>query len=113
MPNPSNDLIQAAAAMHEHTRTECAKCPCPHSCCSGEYCDLVKADAKELWDVDLPETGHPTMRFMGPNGCTVAPHFRLLCTVHTCAINSIGFKPHDPTWTAKYFSLRKKLNQYV
>jgi hypothetical protein len=29
--------------------------------------------------------------------------------MHTCAINSLGFKPGDMEWTKKYFTLREKI----
>ena len=61
--------------------------------------------------VTLVPTGHPTLPFMGPNGCTVEPHLRPLCTMHTCAINAFGFKPDDPEWTVKYFVLRELIEE--
>lgn len=66
--------------------------------------------AKEEWGVELTITEHPELPLMGPNGCTAAPHFRVLCTLHTCKINSLGFEPGDPKWTEAYFELREKLN---
>ena len=46
---------------------------------------------------------------MGPNGCTVPPHLRPTCTIHTCEINSVGCKKGDTKWTDKYFELREEI----
>jgi hypothetical protein len=96
--------------MAEHTQPECAKCRVPFSCCSPEYCDMATATA-ERHGVKLRPTGHPTLLYMGPSGCTVEPYLRPLCTVHTCAINSFGFKPNDTKWTKKYFRLRDRIEE--
>jgi len=61
--------------------------------------------------VRLHTTNHPTLMYMGPNGCIVEPHLRSLCTFHTCAINNLGFKPGDEFWTAKYFELRTQIEE--
>lgn len=72
------------------------------------YCAITRDYAAEQ-GVQLVETGHPTLPFMGPNGCTIEPHLRPLCTLHTCAINSFGFKPDDMAWTERYFKLREAI----
>jgi hypothetical protein len=59
--------------------------------------------------VKLEPTGHTELKFMGPNGCTVPPHFRPNCTLHECSINSLGFKPRKSNWTKEYFKLRDKI----
>lgn len=61
-------------------------------------------------DVALTPTNHPSLKFMGPTGCIVEPHWRPLCTFHTCAVNGIGFKFNDEAWNKKYFKLRKKID---
>lgn len=61
------------------------------------------------WGTKLETTDHLTLPLMGKNGCTAAPHFRPLCTLHTCRINALGFEPSDPEWTKKYFALREQL----
>lgn len=91
------------------TRPECERCPVPLSCCGKEYCELAAKYALKDWGVTLQPTGHPTLLFMGTTGCTVAPHLRPLCAVHTCQINALAFKPGDPEWTKKYFDLRSQL----
>jgi len=60
----------------------------------------------EKHGVLLQPTNHPTLKYMSPTGCIVEPQYRLLCTLHTCAISSHGFKAGDPEWTKKYFHLR-------
>lgn len=97
--------------MAAHTAPECAKnCTIPHSCCNTGDCEMTERLAWELKGVRLEPTGH-TIKFMGPTGCTVPPHLRPLCTLHTCAINSFGFKPGDRPWTEKYFRLRDAIDQ--
>lgn len=104
-------LIDLYRQMADHTRPECARCLIPHSCCASEYCDQVIEYAKVKWGVELLPTGHPKLPLMGPKGCTAAPHLRPLCTVHTCAMNSIGSKPGDPKWTDEYFRLHDQIQQ--
>jgi hypothetical protein len=111
-------LIVLSQQMADLTAPECAgkgpgSCRRPHSCCDEMYCESTRAYARESWHVELPETGHPTLPFMGPEGCTVAPHLRPLCTVHTCQIASLGFKPNDPEWTERYFELRNQLDELL
>ena len=70
--------------------------------------------AKEDYGIELvPETQpHPKgLLFIGEKGCTVPPYLRPLCTLHTCDVNSFGFKRNDPkgVWTKKYFALRAKI----
>ena len=104
-------LIVLYDDMAKHTEPECANCRAPHSCCSHEYCEMAIEYAQERYGVTLEPTGHPTLPMMGPNGCTVAPHMRPLCTLHTCTINSVGFKPYDAPWTRKYFKLRNQIDR--
>jgi len=101
--------VQLFRDMSELTAPECAKsCRIPHSCCDDMYCEMAESLAAKH-GVTLTRTTHPRLRFMGPNGCVVEPHFRPLCTLHTCAINSHGVKPGDHEWTKKYFELRDKI----
>jgi hypothetical protein len=69
----------------------------------------------ERWNIDLSnlQTEHPSLPFMGTNGCVVPPHLRPVCTIHTCDIGSIGSKRDDDsesTWTNRYFELRDAIN---
>jgi hypothetical protein len=98
--------------MADFTAPECAQtCPLPYSCCDKMYCDEAARYAFEREGVVLQETGHAMLPFMGEHGCTVPPHLRPLCTVHTCAVNRFGFKPGDEAWTRKYFRLRRAIEK--
>jgi hypothetical protein len=102
-------LVKLYQEMADMTQPECAACPVPLSCCGPEYCNLAAKYALKDWGVVLQPTGHPRLPFMGPNGCTVAPHLRPLCAVHTCQINALAFKPGDQEWTDRYFRLRNQI----
>ncbi len=102
-------VIKLFRDMSELTAPECAKnCKVPHSCCDPMYCSMAEDYALEK-DIVLKHTDHPILKFMGPTGCTVEPHLRPLCTLHTCAIGNLGFKPGDHEWTEKYFRLREQI----
>lgn len=103
------DVVRLFKEMADLTTPECAStCRAPHSCCSPEYCEMAAAEAAEQ-GVQLPTTNHPTLKYMSPTGCTVPPHLRPLCTLHTCAINGVGFKAGDEAWTMRYFDLRAQI----
>lgn len=105
-------LIVLYKQMYELTLPECKNsCRCPLSCCGRMHCDIAKETAKQLWNIDLIPTDHPTLPFMSDKGCTVPPHLRPMCTLHTCSINSLGFKKGDIRWTQKYFKLREDINE--
>ena len=108
-----NQLVVLFQQMYEMTRPECDKCRVPRSCCDAMYCGCAEEYAQEEWGVDLTplKTDHLTLPFMGPTGCVVAPHLRLLCSVHTCDINSLGFKKNDLLWTERYFRLREQIEE--
>lgn len=102
-------------AMYEHTKNECGQCKIPYSCCDEFACRVTMECAKELYGVELtplpkedrlgPERKNAL--FLGKNGCVVPPHLRPLCTLHTCDINGLGFKPGEKEWTDQYFKLRE------
>jgi hypothetical protein len=101
-------LVRLFKEMSELTEPECGRCRAPYSCCSPEYCEMAEEYAAEDGATLVP-TAHPTLKFMSPSGCVVPPHYRPLCTLHTCDINSIGVKPGDDAWTSLYFALRERL----
>lgn len=115
--DPNNKLVVLYRKMAELTAPECANsCRVPHSCCAIVYCQIAKHYALDRYGVTLkPEepcaTNPKRLPYMGPEGCTVAPHLRPLCAVHTCAINGLGCKPGDPTWTKDYFKLRRAIDR--
>jgi hypothetical protein len=98
--------------MADHTLPECKKCPAPLSCCSPEYCHVAILIAKTDWGVELKTTNHPSLPLMGPDGCVCPPHFRPMCTLHNCSINSLGVKlgPNGAAWTNKYFEIREQID---
>lgn len=96
--------------MADHTAPECASgCRVPHSCCDEFYCLFSEGYARDVYGIELPKTDHPRLQYMGPQGCTVAPHLRPLCTLHVCCINDVGAKVSDMGWTRKYFRIRGKI----
>jgi hypothetical protein len=107
----NEELKHLYKEMAELTQPECANnCRCPMTCCSPEYCDMALERARQLGEV-LEPTGHHRLPLMGPTGCVAAPHLRPNCTLHTCAVNNLGFKPGDPVWTKRYFKLRDAIEQ--
>lgn len=113
MSSANDQLVVLYQKMYELTSPECRKCRVPLSCCDSMYCGCAEDYAKEDWGVDLTplKTDHPTLPFMGPDGCVVEPHLRPLCTFHTCDINGLGFKKGDQEWTNKYFELRGQIEE--
>jgi hypothetical protein len=109
------ELIELYQQMSDHTKPECDKvCLMPHSCCDAFSCEMTGKYAKDCWGIDLPTTNHPKLPYMGPNGCTVAPHLRPSCTFHTCSVNSHGIKiddDKDHTWTKVYFHIREEIQK--
>ncbi len=107
-------LIILYQEMADLTKPECVNnCKLPLSCCSSEYCMLAEnvANIRYKEDISHLKTDHPTLMFMGKDGCVCPPHYRPLCTLHTCAISSFGHKPNDSEWTKKYFKLRNKIEK--
>jgi hypothetical protein len=105
----SEKLKKLYEEMHELTLPECGKCRRPYSCCSKEYCHLVKEYALEAFGVELESTGNEKLPFMGEKGCVVPPYLRPLCTLHTCSICSLGTSK-NLEWDAKYFELREQID---
>lgn len=104
-------IVELYQLMADHTAPECAKnCRKPHTCCDDSYCGMAQAYAK-LRGVELEPIEGSKIRFLGPNGCIVPPNLRPICTLHTCAINSFGFKPGDPAWTQRYFEIRDMIDE--
>lgn len=104
------ELKEIYARLYALTKLECQHCRVPHSCCSPEYGEMAKEIMLEFGQEVPPSTKNPRCQFLDSNGkCLVQPHFRPLCTRHTCDINSLGFKPKDPKWTEAYFDLTEKI----
>lgn len=71
---------------------------------------MAEEYAKERYGIVLERTSHPTLPFMGENGCTVAPYLRPICSLHQCGICSMGSLKGDPKWTSEYFRLREAID---
>lgn len=104
----NTELVRVYQEMSELTRPECGKCRIPLSCCDPMYCDLAEDWAKARWSTTLEKGDHPRLHYMSSGGCTVPPHMRPICTLHTCAINSCATSG-NPLWDKKYFRLRAKI----
>lgn len=109
-------LKQLFRDMSDLTAPECgSKCRCtsPTRCCDAMYCEMAVDFAKQFWGEDIRHLGNDDehIPFLGPGGCVLPPHFRPLCTLHTCEINSFGIKRNDPTWTKRYFELREQIEE--
>lgn len=100
-------VIKLYKEMSDLTSPKCASaCRVPHGCCSPEYCEMAIEWAKDKWGVDLQRTGHPRLPLMGPSGCTAAPHFRPLCTIHLCENQVYS----SQEFYDKYFQVRDAIN---
>lgn len=100
--------------MADITLPECKNsCNVPLSCCDPLYCEITKTFAKDFYNIDLVETGHPKLPYMSETGCTIEPHLRPICTMHTCAVGSLGYKPNDVVWTTNYFQLRDRIDELL
>ena len=110
MSKSKTKLIQLYQLMAELTKPECANCRGPYSCCNSAYCHETIEWAATQWATTLVPTNHPNLPLLGPSGCIAAPHLRPCCTLHTCEINSLGYKKGDNNWTKKYFKLRQQID---
>ena len=106
------EMIQLYQKMYELTVKKCKQCAKgAGSCCHSMACDIVEKFAKVEYGITLLRTGHPKLKFMGSNGCIVAPHLRPICTVHTCKIVNYGCDFEDKPWTADYYELKGLIAQ--
>ena len=96
-------LIELYQEMADLTRLKCGQCRIPFQCCAPEHCENTARYAAEL-GVMLERTDHPRLPFLGPNGCTVVPHLRPICTVHVCE-NHLW----NSDFSERYFELRDAL----
>lgn len=110
---PHGKLKAKYAEIADLTLNHCKQtCPSLGSCCTSEYCEIAISFAKDIWDVELPTTDHPTLPLLGPDGkCTAAPHLRPMCALHSCDIASIGFFRGDKSRTKKYFRIRASIHR--
>jgi len=105
-------LVKKWEQMAALTREKCSgigkgACLVPFSCCDRVYCEIAARYAKQEYGVELEKTDHPTLPFMGPNGCTVAPHLRPICAIHVCERSYMADRP----FAKAYFKLRANLDR--
>lgn len=109
-PMPAAELIPLYQQMSELTAPICAnKCRNRFTCCDKVHCEAAAKHAKDKYGVELERGDHPSLPFMGQDGCTVAPHLRPRCTMHTCMVAQIGFEPYASEWNEKYLTLRAQI----
>lgn len=107
--SPSPEIVTLYDALYRHTYPEC-KFRCDRDqCCDASYCEEARRFSKETYGIDLEDTGHPDLPFMGASGCVVPPHLRPKCTAFLCTIRDRREKVGDPKWTRKYYELRRKI----
>lgn len=78
----TNRKIKAYRWLYEFTFGQCGECVSSGCACKDNICAHVETVARKK-GVELPRCQHP-LRFIGPTGCTVAPHLRETCTIYLC-----------------------------
>lgn len=66
---------------------------------------MTRSFALETFGIAL-EGGTGPLPFIGPNGCTVPPHLRPLCSVHVCEAH-LG----DEAFAEAYFEARDEAEE--
>lgn len=111
----ANNLIQLYADMAELTIGACERCRASNwenTCCSEDYCQLAIDTAKSVWGEDISHMLLDNGMFLDPQkGCLISPHFRPLCTIHHCEIESMGFFKDNLKLTEDYFKLRDQIDE--
>lgn len=87
--------------LYEFTFNQCGACVESGCACKDRICQHVEERALEK-GVRLPRTSH-RLRFIGEQGCVVAPHLRETCTIYLCgpAQTKPGFE------TQRYLKIRR------
>ncbi len=94
--------------IYELTNGHCG-CTGEYGCCAPEHCEKARAFALRHHGIELQDTGH-RIPFMGPQGCTIPPELRPVCTLHVCHLYAAKAEfPGDPERTARYFELRNRV----
>ncbi len=75
--------IKAYRWLYEFTQSQCSDCAQTDCACKDSICSHVEDQALKC-GVTLKRTQH-RLRFIGCDGCVVAPHLRETCTVYLCA----------------------------
>jgi hypothetical protein len=104
------------ADLAEHTWSDC-EVSCTYrpryGCCHPMFCRLAAHFAARVWDVELEPTGHPRLPFMGPEGCTIEPHLRPVCSKHTCERSPLPFRERRQLseWHRRYEDLMAEVER--
>lgn len=104
----SDEMQQAYDEIHAMTHAACLTCPNEAAqrrfrCCDATACENARKWAA-LKGVTLQDTGHPTLPFMGPQGCVLAPELKPLCTMHVCPDSRLHSAP-------RYLELRQTIEE--
>lgn len=78
--------VNALRAIAALTEPKCSACPTKdkHRCCSQAFCQAVAQGMARAGLREIPRTDHPTLMFMGENGCIVPPEHRPGCSGYVC-----------------------------
>ena len=102
---------EVAALTWSHCEHACQLEP-RYDCCHILFCSLVRATSLRRGGLILESTGHPTLLFMGPQGCVVPPYLRPLCAKHTCVNNTLRAHPDPgPEWKKRYKELIDEIDR--
>lgn len=78
--------VNAIRSLAKLTGAKCGSCiggRGRYRCCDDTFCDLVERGLRAAGH-EVPVTGHPEIRFMGENGCVIAPELRPGCSGYVC-----------------------------
>lgn len=76
-------------------------------CCERKYCEVAREFARTQYGVEIQETGHPELPFMGESGCVVEAYLRPICALHVCGIAYGGGL--DEVKSREYYRLRNEI----
>ncbi|MEE8397159.1 MAG: hypothetical protein V3S29_13975 [bacterium] len=89
----------------ELTRPKCmGGCHEPGACCQPRYCSQAAARAREF-GISLAGQAHPTLPYLGPDGCVAPPYLRPLCSMHVCEFHLL----QNPEFAEVYLALREEV----
>jgi len=78
-----------------------------YRCCERRYCEAAREYARTRYGLELQETGHPELPFMGESGCVVDAYLRPICALHVCGIAyGCGL---DEVKSKEYYRLRNEI----
>lgn len=74
--------VRAYRKLYEFTKSQCHDCSKTDCACKDTICAHVEKQANQQ-GIKLTRTSHK-LRFIGCQGCVVAPHLRETCTIYLC-----------------------------